>query len=164
MCWRRELPYNQRTRKNNKEANQMTEEVSDKEIKALEEELKKLEDKDTSYGSPKSPDKESLFKFYNKLLTIKDTTRIGNLTAPELGLGRLTVRGNKSIALYAEAENLQVVADYFNNQSNILTESSMAKKGFMSQLFFTQIKREKKDKPKTEKRKWFSNKDKSEES
>ena len=136
----------------------MTEEVSDEEIKQLEEELKKLEDKDTSYGSPKSPDKESLFKFYNKLLTIKDTTRIGNLTSPEIGLGRLSVRGYKSIALYAEAEGLNIVKDYFNNQANIMTETSMSKKGFMSQLFFTQIKREKKDKPKTEKKKWFSGK------
>ena len=138
----------------------MTEEVSDEEIKQLEEELKKLEDKDASYGSPKSPDKESLFKFYNKLLTIKDTTRIGNLTAPEIGLSRLSVRGNKSIALYAEVEGLNIVRDYFNNQANILTETSMAKKGFMSQLFFTQIKREKKDKDRTEKKKWFG-KDKS---
>ena len=132
----------------------MTEEVTEEEIKQLEEELKKLEDKDTSYGSPKSPDKESLFKFYNKLLTIKDTTRIGNLTAPEIGIGRLSVRGNKSIALYAKVEGLDIVSDYFNDQANILTETSMAKKGFMSQLFFTQIKREKKDKPKPEKKKW----------
>lgn len=136
----------------------MPEEVTDEEIKQLEEELKKLEDKDTSYGSPKSPDKESLFKFYNKLLTIKDTTRIGNLTAPEIGLGRLSVRGNKSIALYAEAEGLNIVRDYFNNQANILTETSMSKKGFMSQLFFTQIKREKKDKPKSEKKRFWGKK------
>ncbi len=133
----------------------MTEEVSDEEIKQLEEELKKLEDKDTGYGSPKAPDKESLFKFYNKLLTIRDTTRIGNLTAPEIGLSKLSVRGNKSIALYAEVEGLNIVRDYFNDQANILTETSMAKKGFLSQLFFTQIKREKKDKQQTEKKKWF---------
>ncbi len=133
----------------------MTEEVSDEEIKQLEEELKKLEDKDTSYGSPKAPDKESLFKFYNKLLTIKDTTRIGNLSTAEIGLGRLTVRGNKSISLYAEAEGLKGVADYFDNKANILTETSMAKKGFMSQLFFTSIKREKKETSKPEKKKWF---------
>ncbi len=136
----------------------MTEEVSDEEIKQLEEELKKLESKDTSYGSPKTPDKESLFKFYNKLLTIEDTTRIGNLTAPEIGLSRLSVRGNKSIALYAEAEGLKLVSDYFTDRANIITETSMAKKGFMSQLFFTSIKREKKDKPQTEKRKWFTKK------
>ena len=134
----------------------MTEEITDEEIKQLEEELKKLEDKDTSYGSPKSPDKESLFKFYNKLLTIKDTTRIGNLLATEIGVSRLSVRGNKSIALYAEAEGLNLVSEYFINRANIITETSMAKKGFMSQLFFTSIKKEKKDKPQTEKKKWFT--------
>ncbi|KKN11193.1 hypothetical protein LCGC14_1028970 [marine sediment metagenome] len=136
----------------------MTEEVSDAEIKQLEEELKKLEDKDTSYGSPTAAQKESLFKFYNKLLTIKDTTRIGNMTAKEIGLGRLSVRGNKSIALYAEAEGLSLVSEYFRDKANILTETSMSKKGFMSQLFFTQIKREKKDSNKTQDKKWFSSK------
>ncbi len=142
----------------------MTEEVSDEEIKQLEEELKKLESKDASYGSPTAAQKESLFKFFNKILTIKDTTRIGNLTAPEIGLGRLSVRGNKSIALYAKAEGLTVVEDYFNDLSNILTETSMAKKGFWSQLFVTQIKAEKKLKDKsTEKKRWFNSKDKSEE-
>lgn len=141
----------------------MAEEVTDEEIKQLEEELKKLESKDTSYGSPSAAVKESLFKFFNKILTIKDTTRIGNLTAPEIGLGRLSVRGNKSIALYAKAEGLTIVEDYFNDLSNILTESSMSKKGFWSQLFVTQIKSEKKIKSSTpEKKKWFG-KDKSEE-
>ena len=105
-------------------------EVSDEEIKELEEELKKLESKDTSYGSPTAVQKESIFKFFNRILTTKDTTRIGNLTAPEIGLGRLSVRGNKSIALYAKAEGLDIVSDYFNDLSNILTESSMSKKGF----------------------------------
>lgn len=137
----------------------MTEEVTSDEIKELEEELKKLEDKDTSYGSPKAPEKDSLFKFFNKILTIKDTMRIGNLTAPEIGLGRLSVRGNKSIALYAKAENLNIVAEYFNDLSNILTESSMSKKGFWSQLFVTQIKKEQKVKEsKPEKKKWFGGK------
>lgn len=140
------------------------EEVTDEEIKKLEEELKKIEDKDTGYGSPSATVKESLFKFFNKILTIKDTTRIGNLTALEIGLGRLSVRGNKSIALYAEAEGLDIVRDYFNDQANIITETSMAKKGFWPQLFVTQIKAERKLKDKSsEKKKWFSKKTEGEE-
>jgi len=137
----------------------MAEEVTDEEIKQLEEELKKLESKDPSYGSPSAAVKESLFKFFNKILTIKDTTRIGNLTAPEIGLGRLSVRGNKSIALYAKAEGLDIVANYFTDLSNILTESSMSKKGFWSKLFVTNIKKEQKVKEKSpEKKRWFSKK------
>ena len=135
----------------------MTEEVSDAELKQLEEELKKLEDKDTAYGSPSAAVKESLFKFFNKILTIKDTTRIGNLTAPEIGLSRLSVRGNKSISLYAEVEGLDIVSEYFNDQANILTETSMSKKGFWAQLFVTNIKKEGKIRDKSsEKKKWFS--------
>ncbi len=135
----------------------MTEEVSDEEIKQLEEELKKLESKDTSYGSPTAVQKESLFKFFNKILTIKDTTRVGNLSTPEIGLSRLSLRGNKSIALYAEVEGLNIVRDYFNNQANILSETSMSKKGFFLQTVITQIRKEKKGTDKSqEKRKWFT--------
>ena len=140
----------------------MTEEVSTDEIKELEEELKKLEDKDTSYGSPKAPEKDSQFKFFRDILRIKDTTRIGNLTAQELGLSKLGVRHYQELALYAEAEGLKVVSKYFTDKSQILTATSMSKKGFWAQLFVTSIKKEQKDKPKEVKKKWFS-KDKSEE-
>lgn len=133
----------------------MPEEVTDEEIKQLEEELKKLESKDTGYGSPTAVQKDSIFKFFNKILTIKDTSRVGNLTAPEIGLGRLSVRGNKSIALYAKAEGLDIVENYFNDLSNILTESSMSKKGFFLQTVVTQIKKEKKIKETPQKKKWF---------
>ena len=132
-------------------------EVSDEEIKQLEEELKKLEDKDTSYGSPTAVQKDSLFKFFRDILTLKDTTRVGNLSAPEIGLSRLSVRGNKHIARYAEAEGLDIVKDYFGDMSNILTESSMAKKGFFLQTVVSQIKIEKKAQHKSDtNKKWFA--------
>ena len=137
----------------------MAEEVTDEEIEKLEDELKKLESKDTGYGSPSASQKDNLFKFFRYILTTKDTTRVGNLTSPEIGLGRLSVRGNKSIALYAKAEGLTLVEDYFNDLSNILTESSMSKKGFFLQTVVTQIKKEQKLKePTKEKKKWFGGK------
>ncbi len=49
----------------------MSDEVTTDEIKELEEELKQLENKDTSYGSPKSPEKDSQFKFFRDILKIK---------------------------------------------------------------------------------------------
>jgi len=137
----------------------MPEEVTDEEIQKLEEELKKLEDKDTSYGSPKSAEKDSLFKFFRTILSTKDTTRIGNITAQELGISDLSVRGWKRIALYAKVEGLHIVEDYLNGQSEIITSSSMSRKGFWSQLFVTQIKAEKKLKEKPlEKKRWFGKK------
>ena len=136
----------------------MSEEVTTDEIKELEEELKKLEDKGTSYGSPKAPEKDSQFKFFRDILRIKDTTRIGNLTAQELGLSKLGVRHYQELALYANVEGLKEVGKYFMDRSQIATSTSMSKKGFWAQLFVTQIKKEKKDKPTQIKKGWFSKK------
>jgi len=134
----------------------MAEEVTDEEIEKLEEELKKLESKDTSYGSPSASQKDNLFKFFRYILTTKDTTRVGNISAQELGISDLSVRGWKRIAHYARAEGLDIVANYLDGQSEIMTSSSMSKKGFWAQLTVTQIKKEQKLKePTKEKKKWF---------
>ena len=136
----------------------MSEEITNEEIEQLEEELKKLESKDTSYGSPKPSEKDSQFKFFRDILRIEDTTRVGNLSAQELGLTKLGVRHYQEIAAYANAEGLNIVSDYLNLKSQIISSTSMSKKGFWAELFVTMIKREKKDKPKEEKKKWFAKK------
>ena len=133
-------------------------EVTDEELKELEEELKKLEDKDSGYGSPKSSEKDSQFKFFRDILKNKDTTRIGNLTAQELGVTKLGIRSYQEIAAYAKVEGWDTVADYLMTKSQIVSATSMSKKGFWSELFVTMIKREKKDKPKEAKKGWFSKK------
>ena len=137
----------------------MAEEVLDEEIKQLEEELKKLETKDTSYGSPTTTQKDSLYKFCRDILKIPDTTRIGNLTNTELGLMKLGARHYQEIAAYAGVEGLDLVEKYLMNKSQIMTATSMSRKGFWAQLFFTSIKKEIKPRDKTpEKKKWFSSK------
>lgn len=133
----------------------MAEDIDD-EIERLEEDLKKLESKDVSYGSPTSSQKDSLFKFFRDILTTKDTTRVGNLSADEVGSSEISVRGWKRIANYASMEGLNKVAEYFNSQSEIMTSSSMSKDGFWSKLTVTQIKKEQKVKePKRENKRWF---------
>lgn len=132
----------------------MTEEVTDEEIEKLEEELKQLEDKDTA---PKSAQKDSLFRFFREILTTKDTSRIGDLTAQELGLTKLGIRHYQEIAAYANVEGLDKVSDYLTKKSQIISATSMSKNGFWPQLFVTQIRQEKKEKPKEEKKKgWFA--------
>ena len=127
----------------------------DEEIEKLQEDLKKMEDKDTAYGSPKQPEKDSQFKFFRDILKIKDTTRVGNLTPQELGVTKLGVRHYQEIAAYAAVEGLNEVSDYLNLKSQIVSATSMSKKGFWAELFVTMIKRERKDKPKEEKKKGF---------
>ena len=137
----------------------MVEEVSEEEIAKLEEELKKLEDKDSGFGSPSTAQKDSLYKFCRDILKIEDTTRIGNLTNAELGITKLGVRHYQEIAAYAEAEGLDIVGKYLMNKSQIITSTSMSRKGFWAQLFFTNIKQEKKVKePVNVKKSWFGKK------
>ena len=141
----------------------MTEENLDDEIEKLEEELKKIDGKGSSYGSPKELSKDSLFKFFSTILSMEDTTRIGNLTNPEVGITKLGVRDYQELAAYAEAEGLDVVKDYLMNKSKIITSTSMSRKGFWPQLFVTQIKKEQKLKePTKEKKKWFGKEKKEE--
>jgi len=110
------------------------------------------------YGSPEPKNKDSLFKFFREILSQQDTTRIGNLSKSELGLTRLGVRPYQELSLYAEAEGLDLVSDYLSNKADIVSSTSMSKQGFWSKLFVTQIKQEKKESPKTEKKGWFSKK------
>ena len=77
---------------------------------------------------------------------------MGNLSNTELGVTKLGVRHYLELSSYAEAEGLNLVAEYLTNKSNIITSTSMSRGGFWSK-----IKTEKKetlgDKPK---KSWFS--------
>ena len=126
----------------------------EEELKRLEEEIKKLD----SYGSPEPEKKENIFKFFREILTQEDTTRIGNLGTAELGTTKLGVRPYKELSAYAEAEGLDLVSIYLEAKSNIITSTSMSKKGFWPKLFVTQIKKEQKVVPKEVKKGWFSKK------
>lgn len=126
----------------------------DEEIKKIEEDIKKLD----SYGSPEPERKENIFKFFREILTQEDTTRIGNLSNTELGINKIGVRHYKELSTYAEAEGLDIVADYLNAKGQIITSTSMSRKGFWPKLFVTQIKKEHKIEPKEDKKGWFSKK------
>lgn len=128
----------------------------EEELKRMEEELKELES--NTYGSPEPKAKENIFKFFKEILFLKDTTRIGNLSNVEIGGTKLGSRHFKEIGLYAELEGLDKVANYLYARSEILTSTSMSKKGFWPKLFVTQIKKEQKVVPKEEKKGWFAKK------
>jgi hypothetical protein len=128
----------------------------EEELKRLDEELKELES--GSYGSPEPKLKDNIFRFFKEILFLKDTTRIGNLSGIELGATKLGTRHFKEIGLYAHLEGLDKVADYLYARSEILTSTSMSKKGFWPKLFVTQIKKEQKIVPKEEKKGWFNKK------
>lgn len=131
----------------------MTEEEPTEE--ELEEELKKLED--IPYGSPEPEKKDSIFRFFREILHTKDSKKVGNLTDTEIGGTKIGIRHYFNIANYAEVEGLNDVAKYLRDKSEIIAATSMSRKGFLAQLFVTQIKKEQKlSKPLTEdKKRWF---------
>ena len=123
--------------------------ITDDEMKQLEEdleqELKSLGSPGVSgYGSPSTPSKDSIFKFFREILHIKDSSKVGNLDKRELGYLPNSVRDYQDIAAYAAAEGLDKVSDYLKNKAEIVLATSSSKKGFLPQLFVTNIKKEKK--------------------
>ncbi len=139
--------------------------MADETLEELEEQLEELELESqskgtTDYGSPKPKDKESMFKFFKFILSLPESWKVGNLKENEIGLSDLSIRSYLDLGLYAEAEGLDIVSLYFRNQARIVAEPTMGRKGFMPQLFVTNIRKEQKLKEPTQKKKWFGgNKD-----
>lgn len=132
---------------------------SEDDLAQLEAELKELEGMSkgsSDYGSPKPEEKENMFKFFKEILNLPASWKVGNLKDEEIGKIELTVRSNLSLAQYARAEGLDLVSDYFENEADIVAAPTMGRKGFMAQLFVTQIRREQKmSAPQPQKRSWF---------
>ncbi len=132
--------------------------TTEEEIKELEEKISSMSDEEiaATYGSPEPEKKDTVFKFFEKLLTLKESWKVGNLLNSEIGQSRLSIRGNLEIAQYAKAENLDIVGVYFTERAEIIASTSMGRKGFLAQLFVTQIRKEQKLKqPLPEKKKLF---------
>lgn len=91
--------------------------------------------------APTPESKDSHFKFMRELLGTKDSTKIGNLTAEELGKSELSLRGYQKVALLANTVGLKEISDYYNAEAEILAASSMSRKSTFLQLIFTQIKK-----------------------
>lgn len=141
-----------------------TPELTEEEQKQVEK-LNEMSASDTdSYGYPTPPSKDSQFKFFRELLQSKDSSKIGNLKDIELGNVHTSVRGLQNVASYAEAEGLDTVGKYLRAEAEIILATSDSRKGFLAQLFVTQIKREQKPRPVEQKKGIFSFGKKTEES
>lgn len=128
---------------------ELTEEELLRQIEALENET-------TGYGSPDAPVKDSTLKFFRELINGKDTTKFSNLQKEELGKVRLSVRNQKRIERFAREVGLSTVANYYQGTAEDVMATSLGLKGFMAQLFVTQIKKEQKLKEMPKKKEgWF---------
>lgn len=86
-----------------------------------------------SEGKPR----EGLYALFNKVLTLPRSTKVGNVDKHELGDLGISVREGLRVALIGDTFGHPIFAKFFAMQSNIVTDSSMAKKGWFTELFVT---------------------------
>ena len=88
-------------------------------------------------GFAEAKPKEGLYALFNKVLTLPKSTKVGNLDKEELGSLGISIRECLRVALIGKTFGHRRFADFFENQANIITDTSMAKRGWFSELFVT---------------------------
>lgn len=86
-----------------------------------------------SEGKPR----EGLYALFNKVLSLPESTKVGNVDKHELGDLGISVRESLRVAMIGETFGHPIFAKFFAEQSFIVTDSSMAKKGWFTELFVT---------------------------
>lgn len=97
------------------------------------------DDSDVYTGSEPTP-LGGLYALFGDLVERKNTLRVANLHSTELGLPLMTVRDALHIAQLGYTFKHPKFAKFFVNHAEIVTSSSMAKKGWLSELFVTSKK------------------------
>jgi hypothetical protein len=97
-----------------------------------------------SYGYPRPEERENIYNYFKKVITMMDNTKTANLTIDELGLVKIPVRTNQEIALYCDAMGMGNIKDakgfagYFMKEAQILLGTSLSREGFLNKLAVTQ--------------------------
>lgn len=105
---------------------------------------------------PTAQEKTGIYHFFNKVLELTDSSKVGNLDAEELN----TVRNLQRAELYAEEMGLDLVKDYLQKRGETIVATSLSKNMALIKAIIT-TKKESKAKISTgeEKKKWLSKKE-----
>lgn len=127
------------------------EELTEEEITALDE---------MGYGYPKEEEKQNIYNYFKRVITVKDNTKTANLLNEELGMAKIPVRTAQEIALYCRVMGMKGFANYFQEEGQILLGTSLSREGFLNKLAVTQ-KRESEIKTRRPlvKKGWFKRKE-----
>lgn len=96
------------------------------------------DDADLGYSEPKPLG--GLYALFGDILQMPRTTRVANLDKHELGELGMNVRDALRIAHIGKVFHHPVFAKFFLDQSSIVTDTSMSKKGWLPELFITSRK------------------------
>lgn len=118
------------------------------------------------FSPPEQQERFNVFKFFDNVVHTPDTTKLGNLTAEEVGAVRLPIRTLKELSLFCEEiANMKYFSTYFNKESEIQTSTSLSKEALLLRLAVSS-RREIADvtKQAKENKGWFKKKKKDEDS
>ncbi len=90
--------------------------------------------------NPEAKPLGGIYALFKTVLNKQDSTKVGNLDKEELGNLGISVRECMRIALLANTFGHPIFADYFKNQAGIISNSSMSKSGWFTELFVTSKK------------------------
>lgn len=93
------------------------------------------QDEEQFLGFSEQKPKEGVYALFNKVLNLPVSTKVGNVDKLELGDMGISVREGLRVALLGKTFGHTQFATFFANQANIITDTSMAKKGWFSELF-----------------------------
>lgn len=92
------------------------------------------------YGGSDPQPLGGLYGLFKDVSLRSDSTKFGNISKEELGALPFDIRGCLYIANIAETFKHPGVATFFRNQAKIITDTSMAKGGWFTELFVTSKK------------------------
>jgi len=81
-----------------------------------------------------------IYSLFNTVLNKPDSTKVSNLNKTELGELGISVREGMRIALLARTFHHPIFARFFEKQAGIISDSSMSKEGWFTELFVTSKK------------------------
>lgn len=110
----------------------MSEEITSDEEKELLEQM--------GLGYPKASEKQGIYQYLKKVLSMKDNSKTAFLKDEELGLVKIPVRTNQEIALVCESCGMKGFATYFRDEAQIVLATSLSRDGFLNKIAVTQKK------------------------
>jgi hypothetical protein len=109
----------------------------------------------------KHEEKQGIFSFFKKVISMPDTIRTSNLTNVELGEVTLSVRTLRNLSLFCKESGLLGLGEYFEKESKVISDSSLSRDGFLDKVVVTQRKAtsmKTRDFSAAQKKKWFGGK------
>ncbi len=110
--------------------------------------------------APMPDEKQNVHSFLFNVARADDTTKLGNITAEEVGLPKLPIRTYKELALFcSDVGNMEYFSKYFKAKSEIMTSTSLSKDAKLINLA-VMTRKEVADvtKPRTINKGWFTKK------